>query len=482
MAFLQQVTDLYVMEGTSFYLVPELIFVDFAAESDRQVQIDSSNQLIAYVDGGEVTLLGQSQTADVPLTIDFDDLTSAVADTTVVLTLTLESDSTQITVHILDDDDPNRPTDIGGVTDISIAEDAPADTVVATLSTVDTTPGDTFTYSIIGNSNFVIGGINGNEIRLAENAQIDYEAPGGEMELLQVLTTDAAGNVFVKDVTIDIIDTNDPPDLDVVTGSQTENIEENAALYQVDLSLSDFDGDPIAITSVSGDTDFFELVGAPELDEFAGGVFNFALVFDAPDFENPLDANGDNIYEYTITISDSSGGHTLAKTFQYTITDISPETLNGTGDGETLTGSSDVELIFGFGGNDTLNGGGGGDTLTGGLGKDWLTGDLGIDIFNFDVKTETVRGAKRDVIMDFNKVELDQIDLIGIDAKKGAGNQAFKFIGAKAFHHKAGELHYTKKAGYLLVEGDMDGNGKADFQIEVHGVGLTKLLATDFVL
>jgi Ca2+-binding RTX toxin-like protein len=114
------------------------------------------------------------------------------------------------------------------------------------------------------------------------------------------------------------------------------------------------------------------------------------------------------------------------------------------------------------------------------LGKDWQTGGTGTDIFDFNLKTETVRGANRDVIMDFNRVELDQIDLIGIDARKGAGNQAFKFIGAKQFHDKAGELHYIKKAGFLLVEGDIDGNGRADFQIQVHGV--TKLGAIDFDL
>ena len=476
MAFLS-VTDIYVMEGTSpyVYLAPELIFVDFPAESDRQVLIDSDDPLIASVAGGEVTLPGLSQTADVPLTIDFDDLSSAVADTTVVLTLTLESESTQITVHILDNDDPDRPTDII-VTGDSIDEDAEAGTLVATLSTVDPTAGDTFTYSIIGNSNFVIGGINGDEIQLAANAQIDFETR--DTEFLQVLTTDAAGNVFVKDVAITIIDTNDPPDL-VVADSLTQNIEENAAPYQVDLTLSDFNGDQVAITSVSGDTDFFTLVNAPALNEFAAGVFNFSLEFSAPDFENPLDANGDNVYEYTITFADDFG-HIRSKTFQYTITDASPETLSGTDDADTLIGNADIESILGFAGKDILNGMGNDDTLTGGLSKDWQTGGTGTDIFDFNLKTETVRGANRDVIMDFNRVELDQIDLIGIDARKGAGNQAFKFIGAKQFHDKAGELHYIKKAGFLLVEGDIDGNGKADFQIQVHGV--TKLGAIDFDL
>ena len=86
------------------------------------------------------------------------------------------------------------------------------------------------------------------------------------------------------------------------------------------------------------------------------------------------------------------------------------------------------------------------------------------------------------MILDFNSAEGDHIDLAGIDAKSKTKtiDDHFKFIGTKAFHHKAGELHYIKKAGYLLAEGDMDGNGKADFQIEVHGV--TKLGVHDFIL
>jgi Ca2+-binding RTX toxin-like protein len=140
-------------------------------------------------------------------------------------------------------------------------------------------------------------------------------------------------------------------------------------------------------------------------------------------------------------------------------------------------------LIFGLASNDIINGLGGNDMLSGGLGKDVLTGGLGADIFEFDLNTETRKGAaNRDVIMDFNHLEGDNIDLSGIDAKSKTKtvDDHFKFIGAKAFHHKAGELHYIKKAHFLLVEGDTNGDGKADFQIEVHGV--TKLGALDFNL
>lgn len=68
-----------------------------------------------------------------------------------------------------------------------------------------------------------------------------------------------------------------------------------------------------------------------------------------------------------------------------------------------------------------------------------------------------------------------------IDAKsKIAGNQDFKFIGKANFHHKAGELHFVKHGKNVYVEGDIDGNGKADFQIQVSHV--TKLAAADFDL
>ena len=47
--------------------------------------------------------------------------------------------------------------------------------------------------------------------------------------------------------------------------------------------------------------------------------------------------------------------------------------------------------------------------------------------------------------------------------KKKDGLQKFKFIGKKGFHEKAGELHY--KGG--KVEADVNGDGKADWQVFV---------------
>ncbi|MGH6735216.1 MAG: M10 family metallopeptidase C-terminal domain-containing protein [Methyloceanibacter sp.] len=152
-------------------------------------------------------------------------------------------------------------------------------------------------------------------------------------------------------------------------------------------------------------------------------------------------------------------------------------TINGTGGsdvinamnapaGELLPGDLG-DVISGFGGNDTLEGLGGNDTLTGGAGRDILLGGAGRDLFNFDAPSETKKGSQRDKIMDFQRGQ-DDIDLRTIDAKTGvSGNNAFKFIGKQDFHDVRGELRYEDKGSTVIVQGDRNGDGKADFEIFV---------------
>jgi Ca2+-binding RTX toxin-like protein len=132
---------------------------------------------------------------------------------------------------------------------------------------------------------------------------------------------------------------------------------------------------------------------------------------------------------------------------------------------DTLTGSS-------F--NDVLVGGADIDILTGGRGTDILAGGTEQDFFNFDKIAESKKGAARDVIADFSGVggDLDRIDLKGIDANTHlGGNQAFKYIGTHHFHHRAGELHikFDTVNDKTIVQGDINGDAKADFEIELAG-------------
>ena len=171
--------------------------------------------------------------------------------------------------------------------------------------------------------------------------------------------------------------------------------------------------------------------------------------------------------------------------------------LNATGNGaaNVLLGNRGVNSLAGLDGNDRLVGGAGGDklqggngidTLLGGTGRDQLSGGAQRDIFDFDALTDSgTTAATRDLIRDFSH-GLDDLDLSTLDAIAGGGNNAFSFIGKSAFSHVAGQLHFVlfnppgSALDHTIVEGDVNGDARADFQIDLNGlIGFT---VTDFIL
>ena len=72
----------------------------------------------------------------------------------------------------------------------------------------------------------------------------------------------------------------------------------------------------------------------------------------------------------------------------------------------------------------------------------------------------------------------DKIRLTEIDANTGAaGNQAFTFIGNAAFSNVAGQLRTYTQGGDNFLAGDVNGDGVADFTINL---GTATAAATDF--
>ena len=153
---------------------------------------------------------------------------------------------------------------------------------------------------------------------------------------------------------------------------------------------------------------------------------------------------------------------------------------------ETLKfdGSDETDGFFriaGGEGNDTLSGGAGNDVIEGRGGGDSLTGNGGADTFLFRDGAHSTTGGQ-DRILDF-ALE-DVIDLGGVDANSlVGGNQAFAFIGSAAFTG-AGQLRaeQTSTAGTWSIQGDIDGNGTADFQILVTVNDARAIVAEDFIL
>ncbi|OYU35579.1 calcium-binding protein [Novosphingobium sp. PASSN1] len=157
--------------------------------------------------------------------------------------------------------------------------------------------------------------------------------------------------------------------------------------------------------------------------------------------------------------------------------------LNGLAGADTLYGGRGADRLDGGANNDELNGEAGRDTLIGGAGFDKLTGGADADKFVFalaDVAGSAKNGSF-DKIFDFKHAEGDKIDLSAIDANTNlAQNQAFTFIGTKAFHNVTGELKIEAVVAGYLLQGDTNGDGVADFTIAVQPDAV--LVAADFVL
>ena len=142
--------------------------------------------------------------------------------------------------------------------------------------------------------------------------------------------------------------------------------------------------------------------------------------------------------------------------------------LVGDDGGNTLTGLAGIDVLVGGNGSDELSGGNDADLLVGGAGGDVLLGGAGADTFDFNTVSESRAGrvGAADAIADFEGP--DVIDLQEIDADTGSGgNQAFSFIGKDAFSGTAGELRFELDGILTHVQGDVDGNGKADLQITI---------------
>ncbi len=183
-------------------------------------------------------------------------------------------------------------------------------------------------------------------------------------------------------------------------------IEVDASLNKAPVISSDGGGDAAAlslaenttaVTTVqatdadAGDTVSYAISGGADAGLFQiDGVTGELSFITAPDFENPADAGGNNVYDVIVSASDGSRSDTQA--IAITVTDV-PEAVNliGTAGNDTLTGTSLDDTLQGVDGNDKLYGLGGTDLLNGGAGNDLLDGGAGIDTVTYVDATAAVK-------------------------------------------------------------------------------------------
>lgn len=159
--------------------------------------------------------------------------------------------------------------------------------------------------------------------------------------------------------------------------------------------------------------------------------------------------------------------------------------IYGSAGANVIEGNGGSDFLFGYGGNDVVKGGASSDNIVGGGARDQLSGGTEADAFIFTSTSHSgTTAATRDVILDFEDAG-DVIALDRIDAKAGtAANDAFTFIGTDvAFRGQAGELRSVHTATGQRVQADLNGDGRADFSIDLRDATYAiTLTEADFAL
>ncbi|MDM3855005.1 MAG: cadherin repeat domain-containing protein, partial [Aphanizomenon gracile PMC649.10] len=130
----------------------------------------------------------------------------------------------------------------------TIAENQPINTVVGNFTTTDPDAGNTFTYTLIsgtGDTDNNVFTITNNELKT--NSGFDYESKNSYS--IRVKTIDQGGLSFEKQLTIGVTDVNEVP---VITSPTTANFAENGTGIVYTAIATDVDAGTAFTYSLSG--------------------------------------------------------------------------------------------------------------------------------------------------------------------------------------------------------------------------------------
>lgn len=233
--------------------------------------------------------------------------------------------------------------------------------------------------------------------------------------------------------------------------------------------------------TITGDVGNDMLQGRTGDDNMAGGTGNDTYYVDSLG-----DVVTENSGEGTDLVRVSVSGYTLPSNVENGFVNGSPAlTLTGNSLDNLLVGNAGDDHLNGADGNDTIKGGAGNDTIDGSTGNDMiygnggtdtLTGGTGNDTFVFTNITDSPVGSG-DSITDFTSLagegSDDQIDLSHIDANTALdGDQGF----AVSLTGPAANSIWASNdvTGHeWVLQGDVNGDGVADFEIHFHTAGVT---------
>ena len=214
-----------------------------------------------------------------------------------------DTQAISVTVQPLNDHNPVITSDGGGATAIVNVNEN--DTAVTTVTATDADlPAQTLVYSIMGGADAAFFAIDGNSGALTFLAPPDYEAPADAnsdnvYEVTVQVSDGALTDTQAISVTVQPVNDNNP----VITsdgGGATASVNVNENTTAV-TTVTATDADLPAQTLT------YAIAGGADAAFFTIDVNTGALTFlAAPDYETPADANGDNVYEVTVQVSDGA--------------------------------------------------------------------------------------------------------------------------------------------------------------------------------
>jgi hypothetical protein len=144
------------------------------------------------------------------------------------------------------------------------------------------------------------------------NFEIPLDKDKNNVYDIEVTATDSTGKKYVRTLSMRVMDVNEAP---IITSSATATLEENGTTQALDINTLDQDA-----VDQEGSGLSYALSGGADQDKFSLNTSNGVLSFKTvPDYDAPTDANKDNVYEASVTVTDH-GGLTASKTFSITIT------------------------------------------------------------------------------------------------------------------------------------------------------------------
>jgi hypothetical protein len=234
------------------------------------------------------------------------------------------TDSETINVTVAD---VNEAPDVTGPSDVGVDENVTG--VIADFDATDPDAGDTVTFSLAGDDAALFT-IDPDTGELSFITPPDFENPadddGDNVYEVTVIGTDDGGLTDQQDVSITVgdVDENEAP---TITSSDAVTVDENTTFaVDVDVDATDPNGDTVEF-SITGGDDAALFTIDPDTGELS--------FISAPDFENPADANGDNVYEVEVTATDPGG-----------LTDVQPitVTVGDVNEAPDVTGPADVPV------------------------------------------------------------------------------------------------------------------------------------------